>query len=326
MSETAGPRVPVLGTPQLGTPVLEIGGSHVLAAVVDTVNWTQVGSAHRVGLDPAAGADELLARFAQAGAELADAADGGDAQHQLEHSGQWAVAIPGPFDYRRGVGRFRGVGKFDGLDGVDLRARLLALLPWSPTSIGFVNDADAYALGEWWRGAGAGSRRCVGITLGTGVGSGWIADGGVVGTGPDVPPGGRANRISVHGRPLEESFSSRALRRRYRELAGEGALDPGGRPVDVREIAGRARGGDVPARTVLRVAAGALGDALGEYLHRFAPDVVVVGGSMAGAWDLLGPPFLDAAARSGWSGRTEVSADLDRAATIGAAYALLGQP
>lgn len=314
------------GKPVLVTPVLEIGGSHVLAAAVDTVSWTQLGPAHRVDLDPAAGADELLARFAQAGAELADAADGDGPKRQLEHNGQWAVAIPDPFDYRLGVGRFRAVGKFEALAGWDLRARLLAVLPGSPSSIGFVNDADAYALGEWWRGAAAGSVRCVGITLGTGVGTGWIADGTVVDTGPDVPPGGRANRLSVHGLPLEEAFSSRALRRRYLELAGERGLDAAGRPVDVREIAGRARDGDGPARSVLHAAAQSLGAALGGYLHRFGPDVVVVGGSMAGAWDLLGPPFLDAAARLGWSGRTEVSAEADRAATIGAAYALRGQP
>ena len=305
--------------------MLEIGGSHVLAAVVDTESWTQVGSARRVELDPAAGADELLARFARAGAELAGGFAGECAGHG-EPARRWAVAIPDPFDYRRGVGRFREVGKFEGLDGVDLRARLLAVLPWSPTWIGFVNDADAYALGEWWRGAGVGSARCVGITLGAGVGSGWIADGRVVDTGPDVPPGGRANRLSVHGLPLEEAFSSRALRRRYVELVGERGLDQDGLPVQVREIAGRARDGDGPARTVLRAAADALGDALGEYLHRFDPDVVVFGGSMAGAWDLLGPPFLEAAARSGWSGRTEVASDPDRAATIGAAYALRGQP
>jgi glucokinase len=313
VSEAGGPCV----------PVLEIGGSHVLAAVVDTGRWMQVGSVHRVTLDPAAGADELVARFAQAGAALAVQAD--LAAGYAEPARHWAVAIPDPFDYPRGIGRFREVGKFASLDGVDLRARLLAVLPWSPTSIGFVNDADAYALGEWWRGAGAGSARCVGITLGTGVGSGWIADGRVVDTGPDVPPGGRANRLSVHGMPLEEAFSSRALRRRYFELVGEGGLDPAGRRVEVREIASRARDGDGPARTVLRAAANALGAALGEYLHRFGPDVVVLGGSMAGAWDLLGPPFLDAAARSGWSGRTEVSTDPDRAATIGAAFALCGQ-
>ncbi|MDX1778476.1 MAG: ROK family protein, partial [Thermodesulfobacteriota bacterium] len=39
------------------------------------------------------------------------------------------------------------------------------------------NDANAAALGEHWMGAGQGSRNLLCITLGTGVGSGFILDG-----------------------------------------------------------------------------------------------------------------------------------------------------
>jgi hypothetical protein len=36
---------------------------------------------------------------------------------------------PGPFDYRRGIGLFKGVGKFDALLDVNLAAGLHAALP-----------------------------------------------------------------------------------------------------------------------------------------------------------------------------------------------------
>ena len=42
----------------------------------------------------------------------------------------------------------------------------------------FVNDAEAFGLGEWRAGAARGRRRAVAITLGTGVGSVFVADGG----------------------------------------------------------------------------------------------------------------------------------------------------
>ena len=41
------------------------------------------------------------------------------------------------------------------------------------------NDANAAALGEWWRGAGRGSRRLATITIGTGIGAGFLVDGRV---------------------------------------------------------------------------------------------------------------------------------------------------
>ena len=42
---------------------------------------------------------------------------------------RWGVAIPGPFDYERGIGLFADVGKFEALCGVDVREALAAGLP-----------------------------------------------------------------------------------------------------------------------------------------------------------------------------------------------------
>ena len=60
----------------------------------------------------------------------------------------------------------------------------------------FLNDADAFGLGEWWTGRQRGARRIVAATLGTGFGSAFLADGRVV-HGPGIPPGGEIYRIST---------------------------------------------------------------------------------------------------------------------------------
>lgn len=104
--------------------------------------------------------------------------------------------------------------------------------------------------------------------------------------GPDVPPGGRAHRLTVDGLPLEEVVSRRAIRRFYATAA---ALPGDGPLPDVHEIAGAARAGDEPALHAIRHCFGALGRALAPWCERFRPDLMVVGGSMAGSWDLLGP-------------------------------------
>lgn len=251
-------------------PVLEIGGTHVSAAVVDADGW-EVTDTTRIALDAAAPAAELVERFVAAGGAV-----------PAQPGSWWGVAMPDPFDYEHGVGRFHDVGKFESLDGVDIGAALRRGLRPAPAGVAFVNDADAFTLGEWTAGAGRGAARCVGITLGTGVGSGWLVDGDVV--DPGNPPGGRAHRLRLDSRPLEDVMSRRALRRAYASAGGDPA-------ADVREIADAARAGDDRARQVVEDALGALGCALAPVLTAFGADVVVVGGSMARSWDLFEPPF-----------------------------------
>jgi len=254
-------------------PVLEVGGTHVSAALVDADAGTLVGAAHRRDLDSTAPAADTVDALVDAAGALS-----------VPDAATCAVAMPDPFDYARGVALFDGVGKFESLSGLDLRAVLSARLPGHPRLIVFVNDADAFALGEWAHGAAARCRCCVGLTLGTGVGSGWIVDGRIVASGPGVPPDGRVHRLEIAGAPLEDTVSSRAIRRAYRAATGDAASD-------VRAIVDRARQGDPAARMVVGHAMRALGGALGPCLRDFGADVVVVGGSMAGSWDVLGPWF-----------------------------------
>ena len=70
----------------------------------------------------------------------------------------WGVAIPGPFDYVRGIADFHGVGKFDALRGVDLGDVLRRTLTRANGRVSFVNDAEAFAIGEWASGAAQGHR------------------------------------------------------------------------------------------------------------------------------------------------------------------------
>ncbi|GAA2382901.1 ROK family protein [Dactylosporangium salmoneum] len=280
--------------------VLEIGGSHVTAGSVEFT-----GSGHRIldrqrhPLDPAQDAHTIVGALADAAKRLLP----GPAD-------RWAVAFPGPFDYVAGVSLHEGVSKFDQLHGVNLREALAAAIPAEPSAFTFVNDADAFLLGEWVDGAAAGTRRAVAITLGTGIGSSWLADGEVVSTGPDVPLDGEIHFCDVDGVPIEDLVSDRALVRGY--LARTGTTVDG-----MRELAARARGGDRDAREVVDAAFGILGRLLTEWLGRFGAEMVVVGGSMTGAWDLIEPALaLPVPARP--------VSDTERSALLGAAFAGLG--
>lgn len=289
-------------------PVLEIGGTHVTAAVVDTDRWVPVpGTAVRHRLDAGASADDLVQAIVAA---AASAAPGGS---------RWGVAIPGPFDYERGVGDFAGVGKLEALRGVDLGRRLGAALGCPSDSVAFVNDARAFGVGEWVAGAARGHARAIAVTLGTGVGSAFLVDGVPKDHGPGVAPSGRLDLVQLGGHPLEDTISRRAIRATYAALAGSSS----GRP-DVRTIANRARADDPHATRALAEPLHALGTVLAPLGVEFGASVVVVGGSIARAWDVVEHPLRAgmAAAASNWSQhfRLARAEQLEDAALLGAAW------
>lgn len=295
-------------------PVLEIGGTHVTAALVDLTKGQVVdGVGDRQPLRGGAKARTLLDAVVRCAATVG-----------AQHDTAWGVAVPGPFDYAQGVAWFEGVGKFDALRGVDIGSVLRREIEPAPSQVRFCNDAVAFALGEWAFGAGGRCDRMVGITLGTGIGSGFLADGIPIERGTDVPPGGEIHLLSVHGQPLEETVSRRAILRSFAHRAGELAVDVE-EGLDVREIADRARSGDPLAHRVLHDAFYELGLALAPWLIRFQASTVVVGGSMSRSWDLVYP-----ALRSGLGAEdpalvedVQVLAghDVDHAALLGAALA-----
>lgn len=256
----------------LRVPVVEVGGSHVTGALVDLGRGAVVeGTSCTELLDPGGNAGDILGRVVDVVRQVP--AIQGDS---------WGVALPGPFDYVRGVGLFEGVGKFEALYGVDVRSVLEERLPRHPGSITFVNDAEAFMWGEHLYGAAAGYARCVGITLGTGVGSAFFADNAVRRSGAGVPPGGRVDLLKIGGKALEEVVSTRALVREYELRTGrsvKGAAD----------VARRARAGEDAAAGVFFRAFAQLGDELRPWLQTFDAQVLVVGGAMTRSWDLVWP-------------------------------------
>ncbi|MDP9115813.1 MAG: ROK family protein [Actinomycetota bacterium] len=279
-------------------PVLEIGGTHVTGALVDAHTWHLVES-HRRPLNSNGDAEEIVGAFVAAGDQL-------NALAGLT----WGVAMPDPFDYTNGIATFRDVGKFDAIYGMDIRQALTRRLKARPAHIAFLNDADAFVLGEWTSGSAVGYRRCVGITLGTGIGSGWLIDGEITVRAPGVPDLGRARNLKAYGAGLEETVSSRGIRRNYAGRTGD-------TKADVADIADRARGGDSAAVQTLRHTFEGLGQALAPAARDFGADVVVIGGSMARSWDLFEPWFRDGLQ---WQGAppVRVAADLEAAALVGA--------
>jgi glucokinase len=280
---------------------LDIGGTHASAGRVDLTSGSiESRSRIRVSLPADGGRSELLAAISRAASSIA-----------RPHVSRLGVAVPGPFDYRAGVSKI--AHKLQGLYGVDLRSQLCgALGVTDPAAVRFLNDADAFLLGEWWAGAARGHARAVGITLGTGLGSAFLEDGRIVRTGPGVPPGGALYELPFRGAPVEETISSRGLLARYGARPEE--------PISVEEIAVRAKADERSACDVFEELGQALGEFLTPWLRAFEPGCLVVGGSIARSWDLF-----EASLRAELENAQDVEAvklaqQLDDAPLLGAAW------
>jgi glucokinase len=269
---------------------LDIGGTHVTAGRVE-LSSARVDPGARVRLEFTRGMTPLERIL-----EVATAV----ATPQMRRFG---VAAPGPFDYDAGVCLV--THKLPGLYGVNLRRELAQALGLAGEAVSLLNDAEAFLLGEWWAGAARGHRLALGITLGTGLGSAFLENGRFVRSDLRVPADGALYTLAFRGRPVEQTISRGALLARY------------GGELDVEQIAERARGGEAGARRVFEELAADLAEFLAAPLDAFAPTCLVIGGSIARAWDLLEPTMVEALADRPL--RVARAVNIDDAPLLGAA-------
>ena len=259
---------------QEGVIGVDVGGTKILAGVVDR-DGTIVRSHERP--TPLASQEALLAGLDAAVQEVL-----GDG------IGALGFGIPSRVDQREG----RAAGSVNiPLEDLPFRDRMQERfgLP-----VGVDNDANAAAVAEWRRGAGRGARTLVMLTLGTGVGAGFVLDGRlyrgwaeaghmvVVHDGAPCPCGGRGH--------LEAYCTGTAA-----DVAARGAFGPSS---DSRELVGLADDGDERARAALAGIGRLLGSGIGSLVNLFGADRVVIGGGFgAGAFHQLVEPALDVARR-----------------------------
>lgn len=196
-----------------------------------------------------------------------------------------------------------------------------------PATLG--NDANAAALGEWRYGAGQGCRDLLVVTLGTGLGSGFIANGqlvlGSAGNAGELGhitlvPGGRACTCGRLG-CLEAYVSIRGVLATYAELSTLDAPTPSG----VKAIAEAALAGDHRALTCFTRTAEWLAIGLANAVCVTGPARIVLFGGLTRNGDLLIRPLLshfDKALLNIYQGRVEITLTAlpeDDAALLGAA-------
>lgn len=310
---------------------IDLGGTKISTALVDS-SGSIVAHDYRPTL-VTQGQQAVIARMLAA-AELV-MAKAGVTPAQVVGVG---IGAPGPLELESGL--TLSPPNLPGWDRVPLRQIIQDGLQ-IPAFL--ENDANAAAMGEFYFGAGRGTRDMIYVTVSTGIGSGLILDGelyygatfmaGEIGH-TTVLPNGPLCACGNRG-CLEAVSSGTAIVGRARERLARGmptliAELAEGNPekVTVQLIAQAAEQGDVEAKGILTEAMDFLGIGMANMVNLFNPELLVIGGGLSNLGSLLFEPVRRAIIRRAFPGPARaakvVPAELDsHAGVLGAAAVAL---
>lgn len=267
---------------------IDVGGTKLAAGVgtaeAGLLSWADERTRVAEGVEPVIGRMVDLARRAIAAA--------GRPEAELAAVG---VGIGGPLDPVRGV--IQDPPNLPGWTDVPLgdRLRQAFRLP-----VFIRNDADAAALAEHRFGAGRGCDNLVYLTISTGIGGGVIIGGRLY--AGESGNAGEIGHVSVaHDgwpcvcgrRGCPEAFASgTSIAQRARRALANGHVSVLGERSEVtaRDVAEAARDGDRLARTIWDETMVVLGATVANVLNAFNPGLVILGGGVTRAGDLLFEP------------------------------------
>jgi len=202
------------------------------------------------------------------------------------------IGVPGPVNAKGVVNKCINLGW-----GVFNIAEKLTALTGFPVKAG--NDANVAALGEFWKGGGQGCDNMVFVTLGTGVGGGIVVEGnllhGAHGSGAEIghlcvnPAETLRCNCGNYG-CVEQYCSATGIVRLMKEYLAANDAPSTLRAVEnisCKDIFDAAKTGDEAADTVLNRVYAYMGLFLGNVCSTVNPEVVVIGGGVSKAGDVL---------------------------------------
>lgn len=202
------------------------------------------------------------------------------------------VGVPGPVNSEGVVERCVNLG----WGTVDVEAELGSL---TSLTVRAGNDANVAALGEMWQGGAKGCKDVVMVTLGTGVGGGIIVNGKVVAGFNGA--GGEIGHITVNHDEIEacncgqygclEQYTSatgivRVAKRKLAKTTDETSLRKF-EPLTAKDVFDEAKAGDAIALGLVDEVCGILGATLSNIACVVNPEVIVIGGGVSKAGDIL---------------------------------------
>lgn len=171
------------------------------------------------------------------------------------------------------------------------------------------NDANAAAIGEMWTGAGKGAQHLICLTIGTGIGGGVIINGdiyhGVNGSAGEIGhitvkfDGGRLCNCGKTGCLETEASATGIVLNALEKVKGSSGLLKEeflkqGNKLTAKSVVDLAKLGDSTCAGVIADAGTLIGTALANMCVLLNPEMIVIGGGIANAGELLFRPLTEA--------------------------------
>jgi len=287
----------------------DIGGSHISCAAVDlttgkilkeTLTGREVNNQAQASVIISVWADALTEVLSKVPRE------------KIKGIG---FAMPGPFDYVKGISYIRGVTKYENLYGINITDAISSSLEGSDDFlIRFMNDASSFAVGEAWAGSSAKVNRSLAITLGTGFGSAFVSGKIPIVDGDEVPKLGCIYHIPYREGIADDYFSTRWFTGQYKLATGKEISG-------VRELAEIA-GSDKMVSELFNNFGTRLAVFLAPYLIKFNAEMLVIGGNISHAYNLFGNIFEVTLKKEKCTCKVALSSLKEDAAILGSAYLL----
>ncbi|MEO8109912.1 MAG: ROK family protein [Ginsengibacter sp.] len=243
---------------------IDIGGSHITAGMVDMKSREVMrDTLTRRHVDSKASAGEIITAWAAVIDKLFN--DYPQAEKKI------GIAMPGPFDYEEGISLIKGLDKFEGLFGLNIKKLLAEKLKIDSADILMMNDASCFLKGEVFSGAAVNCNNVIGVTLGTGLGSARFHDGEIY--------DGDLYYTPYKDATAEDYLSSRWFLKSYKKATGNDAKN-------VKELSEKIY--EDPNINSLFIEFGKnLGHVLLSYAKKQSCETIVIGGNIIKAWELF---------------------------------------
>ena len=269
---------------------IDLGGTNTKVGVVrqdgEVLAQTSLRTRHERGgpswAEETAAALEAIARESGAGAQAIHAV---------------GIGSPGPLSVKQGV-LTNPMPNLPGWQGFPI-CSVITDLTGKPSYLD--NDANCAALAEHWIGAGRDSDNLIVLTLGTGIGSGVIAEGRLLHGYTDNA--GELGHLSINHRGARCACGNRgcielyacaaAVTRRYRRNLRAAGTAPARARITPKDVFDAALSGDPAAQRTFEEIGTYLGMAIASMVHAFNPQMVVLAGGVAQSGELLLAPVRE---------------------------------
>jgi glucokinase len=287
----------------------DIGGSHITCAAIDLGSGQiQRETLIERSVNNQASATEIISVWADALSSVLE-------KLPVEKVKGIGFAMPGPFDYVKGICYIKGVAKYENLYGFNITDAISSSLDVPEDFlIRFMNDASAFAVGEAWAGSAMKAKKSLSITFGTGFGSAFISNRIPIVDGPEVPKLGCIYHLPYKDGIADDYFSTRWFIAQYKNISGREASG-------VKELADLAFS-DSRIMALFTEFGNGAADFLTPWLKKFNAEILVVGGNISHAYNLFGETFESRLKNNGCTSLVAISKLKEDAALLGSAYLL----